>query len=158
MIRRPPRSTLFPYTTLFRSRLRGVPQELRREMGHQIRGVANSLEPQANLAVGMVREAPEQQVRGPARDGQVVPERVRGKGDGSRVHLRQVLEVGQRLFQVGARPDDAGGDSLLRLCHGHEESRSRTAPRSAIGPWSYGSRRLVGGRLAGEIRSPWSPR
>src|SRR2546430_9213556 len=25
MIRRPPRSTLFPYTTLFRSRLRGTP-------------------------------------------------------------------------------------------------------------------------------------
>src|SRR5438034_8237779 len=25
MIRRPPRSTLFPYTTLFRSRLRGAP-------------------------------------------------------------------------------------------------------------------------------------
>src|SRR3712207_7696962 len=32
MIRRPPRSTLFPYTTLFRSRarwFRGVPRELR---------------------------------------------------------------------------------------------------------------------------------
>src|SRR2546422_15179 len=27
MIRRPPRSTLFPYTTLFRSNLRGRPQE-----------------------------------------------------------------------------------------------------------------------------------
>src|SRR3712207_7124702 len=29
MIRRPPRSTLFPYTTLFRSRLRVVPDEAR---------------------------------------------------------------------------------------------------------------------------------
>src|SRR3989454_3625228 len=28
MIRRPPRSTLFPYTTLFRSRLLGGPREL----------------------------------------------------------------------------------------------------------------------------------
>src|SRR3712207_9130953 len=28
MIRRPPRSTLFPYTTLFRSRRRGVPLRL----------------------------------------------------------------------------------------------------------------------------------
>src|SRR3712207_6951486 len=27
MIRRPPRSTLFPYTTLFRSRPRGVPRD-----------------------------------------------------------------------------------------------------------------------------------
>src|SRR2546425_1944819 len=31
MIRRPPRSTLFPYTTLFRSRSRVHPQALRRE-------------------------------------------------------------------------------------------------------------------------------
>src|SRR3989442_13541783 len=31
MIRRPPRSTLFPYTTLFRSPARGVDQELREE-------------------------------------------------------------------------------------------------------------------------------
>src|SRR3712207_7351181 len=30
MIRRPPRSTLFPYTTLFRSRLRTVDEPLRR--------------------------------------------------------------------------------------------------------------------------------
>src|SRR5689334_24155625 len=28
MLRRPPRSTLFPYTTLFRSRMRGEPTEL----------------------------------------------------------------------------------------------------------------------------------
>src|SRR2546426_8409173 len=31
MIRRPPRSTLFPYTTLFRSRKRGDDQEIRDE-------------------------------------------------------------------------------------------------------------------------------
>src|SRR2546426_11501747 len=30
MIRRPPRSTLFPYTTLFRSQLRKQPRSLRR--------------------------------------------------------------------------------------------------------------------------------
>src|SRR3712207_8342524 len=32
MIRRPPRSTLFPYTTLFRSRVRGVPAQI----GHHL--------------------------------------------------------------------------------------------------------------------------
>src|SRR5260221_7194779 len=32
MIRRPPRSTLFPYTTLFRSRVRGVAQVLEIEL------------------------------------------------------------------------------------------------------------------------------
>src|SRR5690349_24188312 len=33
MIRRPPRSTLFPYTTLFRSRVIGSPIEVRRAAG-----------------------------------------------------------------------------------------------------------------------------
>src|SRR2546422_8573823 len=41
MIRRPPRSTLFPYTTLFRSqRLLGVAAEQRRTGGQQRFGVA----------------------------------------------------------------------------------------------------------------------
>src|SRR5437762_9694456 len=34
MLRRPPRSTLFPYTTLFRSRLFGMPDELEPELSH----------------------------------------------------------------------------------------------------------------------------
>src|SRR3712207_7787758 len=34
MIRRPPRSTLFPYTTLFRSDVEPVPLERRRRAGH----------------------------------------------------------------------------------------------------------------------------
>src|SRR3712207_8931043 len=38
MIRRPPRSTLFPYTTLFRSSLPGVPQP--RRAGHEVRARA----------------------------------------------------------------------------------------------------------------------
>src|SRR2546429_3563623 len=33
MIRRPPRSTLFPYTTLFRSNAGGIDQQLREEPG-----------------------------------------------------------------------------------------------------------------------------
>src|SRR5438552_6546225 len=37
MIRRPPRSTLFPYTTLFRSRARKRSlAELRRDLGHRL--------------------------------------------------------------------------------------------------------------------------
>src|SRR5256885_10317760 len=35
MIRRPPRSTLFPYTTLFRSHARLLHSSLRRRSGHQ---------------------------------------------------------------------------------------------------------------------------
>src|SRR3989449_8820565 len=33
MIRRPPRSTLFPYTTLFRSEIRGAVEDVRRDVG-----------------------------------------------------------------------------------------------------------------------------
>src|SRR2546430_8514608 len=36
MIRRPPRSTLFPYTTLFRSRRRHVAAELRVEAAYEV--------------------------------------------------------------------------------------------------------------------------
>src|SRR5262249_61836753 len=36
MIRRPPRSTLFPYTTLFRSRMRGAVEVLRGRLGRSV--------------------------------------------------------------------------------------------------------------------------
>src|SRR2546430_5302583 len=38
MIRRPPRSTLFPYTTLFRSRIEDI-ERIRRGDGHALRGL-----------------------------------------------------------------------------------------------------------------------
>src|SRR2546430_14334743 len=43
MIRRPPRSTLFPYTTLFRSRSEGGRIELRRvtDRGHELAGAVH---------------------------------------------------------------------------------------------------------------------
>src|SRR2546430_15203612 len=43
MIRRPPRSTLFPYTTLFRSRSEGGRIELRRvtHRGHELAGAVH---------------------------------------------------------------------------------------------------------------------
>src|SRR2546426_6170475 len=44
MIRRPPRSTLFPYTTLFRSRLREQDEQLRRPGPcHPQRGAARGV-------------------------------------------------------------------------------------------------------------------
>src|SRR3712207_7863197 len=45
MIRRPPRSTLFPYTTLFRSRARHHPAGLRRAETGLRRGTGVSLSP-----------------------------------------------------------------------------------------------------------------
>src|SRR2546422_5575474 len=43
MIRRPPRSTLFPYTTLFRSRLVGIVEQL---PGHRLPVSSPHLDPQ----------------------------------------------------------------------------------------------------------------
>src|SRR3712207_8067805 len=51
MIRRPPRSTLFPYTTLFRSQLPGAPLEHRH--GAHVQGTL----PVRADEVGVVREA-----------------------------------------------------------------------------------------------------
>src|SRR5260370_2297515 len=36
MIRRPPRSTLFPYTTLFRSILQGVRKQIAQDLAHRV--------------------------------------------------------------------------------------------------------------------------
>src|SRR2546427_3267361 len=86
MIRRPPRSTLFPYTTLFRSRLRedlnrgrpdGIPPRgaqgyaaLRRHVGPEQGGVAlrseehtSELQSQSNLVCRLLLEKKKKQTR-----------------------------------------------------------------------------------------------
>src|SRR3712207_9056160 len=60
MIRRPPRSTLFPYTTLFRSRLR---EELAARRG----------EVEAALALGLVQRDAVHEVLRPAASTALVP-------------------------------------------------------------------------------------
>src|SRR5256886_11739782 len=47
MIRRPPRSTLFPYTTLFRSRLGGDALERAQRAGHRLAGATGDRESRA---------------------------------------------------------------------------------------------------------------
>src|SRR2546422_5413681 len=49
MIRRPPRSTLFPYTTLFRSRVRGIAEI---ETAHPGRGRARPDPPAVQIGCG----------------------------------------------------------------------------------------------------------
>src|SRR3712207_8163326 len=73
MIRRPPRSTLFPYTTLFRSRRRPDPAGgallALRDPGHGHPGhaAAPAGRPRAPQAPGGVRRAPDQDRRAPGR-------------------------------------------------------------------------------------------
>src|SRR5256886_8582616 len=64
MIRRPPRSTLFPYTTLFRSRQRGLPAEQGRVLVAQLVRLpelverALAVEPQVKALAERYADAP----------------------------------------------------------------------------------------------------
>src|SRR2546430_10289980 len=59
MIRRPPRSTLFPYTTLFRSpfspRRRSDPHRLPRRLGRELRPISRRPHPPAPQGQGGLR-------------------------------------------------------------------------------------------------------
>src|SRR6266498_511652 len=75
MIRRPPRSTLFPYTTLFRSRPGRAGRHLRRLHPAGLQGTADGAEP--GRPVGLAGDA-----AGPPAAGHLpVVLRVRGGGD-----------------------------------------------------------------------------
>src|SRR2546430_6841867 len=71
MIRRPPRSTLFPYTTLFRSReRRGEPSRRTAEHGHQGRARGrrseehtSELQSQSNLVCRLLLEKKKKSVK-----------------------------------------------------------------------------------------------
>src|SRR5256885_15936445 len=82
MIRRPPRSTLFPYTTLFRSRL-GVPVELDEDRLSlcidEAEGVhAKTLHRGEAAGDGAIRHQPHQHVGGLGHERDEIPERVMG--------------------------------------------------------------------------------
>src|SRR5690349_23124180 len=63
MIRRPPRSTLFPYTTLFRSEHAPVQQVARRHRFHAARSARPDLEQAAAAGVGEIGEADRKSTR-----------------------------------------------------------------------------------------------
>src|SRR5215213_3482324 len=52
MIRRPPRSTLFPYTTLFRSHLRSHPEHTLADIGFSLATTRAQLERRAAVVAG----------------------------------------------------------------------------------------------------------
>src|SRR3712207_7511945 len=91
MIRRPPRSTLFPYTTLFRSRHRGILPEM--ECGAGV--LRQQAVPRAARPPGAQRAergacAPDGLVRGVAGDPVVLPEG-RSEEHTSELQSRQYL-------------------------------------------------------------------
>src|SRR2546430_15872561 len=115
MIRRPPRSTLFPYTTLFRSRVEGHPDGygfVIAEEGENLYLGPHEMRKVLHGDRVMVREAGVDR-RG-RRDGAIVEvvERADIRGGGRLVGGRKVLFVQpaeRRINQtILIRPEDAG--------------------------------------------------
>src|SRR5256885_11855451 len=79
MIRRPPRSTLFPYTTLFRSDLRARD----RPHAERLRGVGEGERPAQAVVVG-------ERERGVAELGRTLGELVRRRGPRSEEHTSEL--------------------------------------------------------------------
>src|SRR3712207_6855701 len=96
MIRRPPRSTLFPYTTLFRSGLAALGVE-RREVraAAPAEGVAGGGEPRPQRLVGLAVDAAD---RLPLLDDRLEP--VAGRLPGRRLR-GDLLRLGRQGLQIG---------------------------------------------------------
>src|SRR3712207_8410954 len=86
MIRRPPRSTLFPYTTLFRSHVLGSERLV--ELGHELRG-----------GLGEVTREPQRLCHAPA----VVRHRARGRVDRESVDLVGRLRSEEHTSELQSR-------------------------------------------------------
>src|SRR6266498_5916731 len=131
MIRRPPRSTLFPYTTLFRSRARHGGGDQRRRRGRGAPGTALALRtPRATRATRLraaLREIPQAlagfggggaalgrlvqqgldqrgERAGVLRRARALVEDRRGPGRERRTALRRLVHGGAERPQVGGRP------------------------------------------------------
>src|SRR3989449_10693236 len=134
MIRRPPRSTLFPYTTLFRSHHGGAPEHLvevragqaavtdRREVGpdtargpHVVTGHEVAAGARALRAVEEERASPRRVARRSRRrrralDGGLGPRVVVGVGaEGAEVARRPPRVADRRAAAIGENAEDAAG-------------------------------------------------
>src|SRR2546425_9556934 len=147
MIRRPPRSTLFPYTTLFRSHLISVPRGVAPR--HLDRAVVEGDECDAG---GRVRA--EEVARRPAHDD-AARERDRAGGlrepgdvatdldalpGGGRVRIEHGATVLKRQAEVG--------DLALKPEHGSREVAEREAERDARAHVARQPQRVVARRTA----------
>src|SRR3989454_4947383 len=130
MIRRPPRSTLFPYTTLFRSVGDGAePRRVRRVQPHLVGELLGVLGPPF-AEPGRPEVARDRGERGAALQRDRPLEVVAG----DRLVKRERLEIGARLVRriVGAEEIDAGASAVL----GRPGPPPRAPPpaRSPAGP------------------------
>src|SRR3989449_5377737 len=119
MIRRPPRSTLFPYTTLFRSRRRREPHDrprarrdlarLERPEGHQARAVLVAERQEEERVLDGAKPLPLELGRAPGPDAL---QELEGRPE---VRGRRLLRVRARAIQGGRLPRR---ESIPRSVHG----------------------------------------
>src|SRR3712207_312755 len=123
MIRRPPRSTLFPYTTLFRSRRRPLPEAA--EHGVQRRDERGDVAQQ--LAAEDLADDPAEEHEAGAGDPEAGPARGGEQPDHRAVEeaahpVRRVEEVQRRPRRRGVDDDEVpavAGPQLAQLLHRH---------------------------------------
>src|SRR2546430_8235976 len=162
MIRRPPRSTLFPYTTLFRSKF--VVCGKRRELvGMGAERKAGEL---SNLACGFCSEfrmRVEAGADGGATDGEIV-EAVEGDSNAAAIAVQKIHVAGKFLaesegrgvLQMGATDfDDVrelfgfGVEGVAKVFHGGEEAGGRVRRGGGVaggrGPGGCGIGPVCGG-------------
>src|SRR3989441_12813321 len=109
MIRRPPRSTLFPYTTLFRSRLRDAHDVLRHDAtGSEVQVPHFTV---ADLSLGKTHGEPR---RVEQRAGRVRPEAMPSRGSAELDGV--ALPAGTEAPAVEHDQDDRGARPMP-LCH-----------------------------------------
>src|SRR2546425_13054937 len=108
MIRRPPRSTLFPYTTLFRSLLAEDP-ERRRAITQQAAARAGRLVAREQHGRALVAQSPAQMVEDAATRGHPAA----GEDDRGAVQLVESLGVARGRGEMEARRDTTCGPRIL---------------------------------------------
>src|SRR2546421_9441066 len=120
MIRRPPRSTLFPYTTLFRSRFRSR-QSTRPTARTPSRSPSPSTDPRPPFpGLSPAVHRPLEVVLDPPRPHRArleprVAQRYQGVGDEEDAALCRELEAERRAHQVIALRRDIRRDHLMRI-------------------------------------------
>src|SRR5258708_34447307 len=107
MIRRPPRSTLFPYTTLFRSQIARIVERLARD--HRRAALAQNLHLELRAGCADIRADVGE------RDAAVQSVAIAAGGDEAD-HLGAPIHYGYRRGVRGFGIDEQRHEALLRTC------------------------------------------
>src|SRR3712207_4835542 len=156
MIRRPPRSTLFPYTTLFRSQLEYDRRAIRRRMDTINRKLEDETAARAVRGARLKKEGPPTvALVGYTNAGKTtILNALSGAGRSTRDRLFETLETTTRLVEGGNRDGRDGGarpDFVVTDTVGF----IRKLPTQLV--HSFASTRSEERRVGKECRSRWSP-